>query len=83
MKKDPNDFTIYDSEFQNMRIDKLKESVGRDAWIVLKKYFNKQAEGTEAKIACVVVGTLAKEMQARNNERQLDMVEKRLTLKSA
>jgi hypothetical protein len=59
-------------------IDDLKASVEKDSWITLKQYFDGKGNGPAAKVACVVIGTLAKEQQSKNNARQLDIIERRL-----
>lgn len=61
-------------------VGELKQAVQKDAWISLKQYFDGAGNGPEAKIACVVVGTLAREEQAKNNARQLDLLERRFML---
>ena len=38
--------------------------------------------GPEAKIACIVIATLAKDYQSKNKERQLNLLERRLNLES-
>jgi hypothetical protein len=60
----------------------LRTAVQKDAWISLKQFFDGAGNGAEAKVACVVIGTLAREEQAKNNARQLDILEKRLMLDS-
>lgn len=60
----------------------IKKVVEKDSWIALRQYFSGAGNGPEAKVACVVIGTLAREQQARNNERQLDILERRLALGS-
>ena len=58
----------------------LKLDVEKEAWAALKAYFNGNGNGSEAKIAVVTLGVLAKEMQAKNNARQMDIIEKRMSL---
>ena len=58
----------------------LKRVVEKDAWIALRQYFSGLGNGSEAKVACVIIGTLAREEQAKNNARSLDILEKRLML---
>ena len=65
---------------ETLNIDEIKQHVIRDAWIVLKKYFKGEADGNEAKIAVITLGIVVKEMQAKNNERQLTLMEKRFDL---
>jgi len=60
----------------------IKQEVEKDSWIALRQYFCGAGNGPEAKIACIVIGTLAREHQARNSERQLDIIERRLALES-
>ena len=62
---------------ETLNLDEIKQQVIRDAWIVLKKYFKGEADGNEAKIAVVTLGIVVKELQAKNNERQLTLLEKR------
>jgi hypothetical protein len=56
----------------------IKGDVGKQAWVSLEQYFDGKGNGPEAKVACVVIGTLAREEQSKNNSRQLDLLEKRL-----
>jgi hypothetical protein len=70
------------SDLRKEEIEKLKTEVEKEAWIALHQYFNERGNGSEAKIAVVVLGNIAKELQAKNNSRQLDILEKRLMLKS-
>jgi hypothetical protein len=63
-----------------MGAHELKQAVGVDAWVSLKQYFDGKGNGPEAKVACVVIGTLAREDQSRNNARQLDLLEQRLRI---
>jgi hypothetical protein len=56
----------------------LKGHVSRQAWETLDEYFTKGGNGPKAKIACIVIGTLAREEQAKNNARQIDIIEVRL-----
>ncbi len=58
----------------------LKREVEKDAWIALKQYFDGRSNGSEAKVAGIIIATLTREMQAINNSRQLDILEKRLKL---
>jgi hypothetical protein len=62
--------------------DELKEMVCRDAWIALRQYFCGAGNGPEAKVSCVVITTLTREFQARNNARSLDLLERRLAIES-
>lgn len=59
--------------------DALKTKVEKDAWIALRQYFRGTGNGPEAKVACVVLGTLARERQAKNNARQLTLLERRFS----
>lgn len=59
-------------------IPELKDIVTKDCWVALRQYFDGKGNGPEAKIACVVLSTLAKEQQSKNNARQLDIIERRL-----
>lgn len=65
-------------QLQKLSLKDIKEKTSHDAWIALKQYFDGKGNGPEAKVACVVIGTLAREEQAKNNARQLDLLEKRL-----
>lgn len=65
-------------ELLKLSTEQLKTEVEKDCWVALKQYFDGKGNGSEAKIAVVALGTLAKESQAKNNARQLDLVEKRL-----
>jgi hypothetical protein len=58
----------------------IREQVRKDAWIALRQYFCGAGNGPEAKVACIVISTLAREHQANNNSRQLDILEKRLQI---
>ncbi len=60
----------------------IKDDVTKDAWIALRQYFCRAGNGAEAKVACIVIATLARESQARNNSRQLDILEKRLEIEN-
>jgi len=65
-------------QLAQMETTDIKKQVEKDSWIALKQYFDGRGNGPEAKIAVVVVGTLAKEDATKNNARQLDLVEMRL-----
>ena len=67
-------------QLQKSELVDLKKDVAKDAWISLKQYFDGRGNGPEAKVACVVIGTLAREEQAKNNSRQLDLLERRLAV---
>jgi len=67
-------------QLQQMGLEELKSEVEKHAWVALKQYFDGGGTGIEAKVAVVTLGVLAKEMQAKNNSRQLDLVEKRIKL---
>jgi hypothetical protein len=56
----------------------IKTIVEKEAWLALKEYFEGGENMGEAKIAILVVGTLAKEAQNTNQTRQLDIIEKKL-----
>jgi hypothetical protein len=62
--------------------DTLKALVEKDAWVSLKQYFSGKANGPEARVACVVISTLARERAAVNNARQLALLEKRFLLEA-
>ncbi len=68
------------SELFELETDALKKDVEKKSWIALRQYYDGAGNGAEAKIAVVVIGTLAREMQSTNNRRQLDLVEKRMGL---
>lgn len=63
-------------------VEELKNFVAKDAWISLRQYFTGAGNGPEAKVACVVITTLTREQQARNNARQLDLMERRFLLEA-
>jgi len=65
-------------QLQQMNMEDLKKEVEKHAWVALKQYFDGGGTGVEAKVAVVTLGVLAKEMQAKNNSRQLDLVEQRI-----
>ena len=67
-------------ELRKKNVTVVKQETEKEAWIALRRYFDGAGNGQEAKVACVVVGTLAKEEQSKNNARQLDIIEKRLAL---
>lgn len=67
-------------ELTKRSFENIKADVAKDAWIALRQYFCGNGNGIEARIACVVIGAIAREMQARNNSRQLDLVERKLQL---
>ena len=58
----------------------LRERVEKKARIAMDQYFDGRGNGSEAKMAAVVVSTLAREKQAENNRRQLNLIEERLKL---
>lgn len=67
-------------ELLKLDLIEIKEKVEKDAWISLKEYFDGAGNGAAAKIAVVALRVLATEQQAKNNSRQLDLVEHRLAL---
>lgn len=68
-------------ELRKIEITTLKNKVEQESWIALKQYFDGRGNGPEAKIAVITLGILAKEAQAKNNSRQLDIIEQRLLTK--
>ena len=68
------------SELRRKDVQELRTGVEKESWIALSQYFNGAGNGAEAKVAVVVLGTLARERQVANNSRQLDIMEKRLLL---
>lgn len=58
----------------------IKANVELNAWASLEDYFGGAGNGTEAKIAVVTLGIMAKELQAKNNSRQLDLIELKMGL---
>ena len=56
----------------------VKSLVSKDAWISLKQYFDGRGNGSEAKVACVVIGAIAKEEQTKSHNRQIDLVIKKM-----
>ncbi len=69
-------------ELSEQSTETIKEKVTKDAWIALRQYFGGAGNGPEAKVACVVIGTLAREAAARNSARQLDLLERRFDLEA-
>lgn len=65
-------------QLQKENVTNIKSQVEKDAWISIKRYFDGAGNGPEAKVAAVVITTLAREQQAKNNSRQLDIIELRL-----
>ena len=65
-------------KLQTKEMSVLKKLVEKDCWVSLKRYFDGAGNGPEAKVAVVTLGTLARERQADNNARQLNIIEKRL-----
>jgi len=65
-------------EWAKKDVAELKTLVEKDAWIALKQYFDNRGNGTEAKVAVGVLGSIGRFQQAENNKRQLDLVEKKL-----
>ena len=65
-------------QLQKRSLPELKNEVEKHCWVALKQYFDGGGTGVEAKVAVVTLGVLAKEMQAKNNSRQLDLIEERL-----
>ncbi len=59
-------------------LSELETLVEKDCWIALRQYFDGAKNGPEAKIACVVLSTLARKQQAANNARQLNILERRM-----
>ena len=60
----------------------LKGEVQKDSWIALRQYFSGAGNGPEARVACVVLSTLAREKQSENNARQLTLLEKRFSIEA-
>ena len=67
-------------QLSEMNVDQLKKEGEKKAWVAINYYFDGGANGPEAKVAVVAIGILAKELQAKNNSRQLDLVEERIKL---
>lgn len=65
-------------ELRKETLGSLKSTAETEAWASIVQYFFQKGNGPEAKIACVVIATLAREKQAENNSRQLDIIEKRI-----
>jgi hypothetical protein len=65
-------------QLKQVGLPEVKKEVEQDAWIALKQYFDGKGNGPEAKVACIVIGTLAREEQSKNNARQLDIIEARM-----
>lgn len=60
-------------------LHELESLVEKDCWVALRQYFEGAKNGPEAKIACVLLATLARKQQAKNNARQLDIIERRMS----
>lgn len=60
----------------------LRDEAEKRAWVELVQYFDGKGNGPAAKVACVVVGTTAKERQSANNARSLDLISQRMGLHS-
>ena len=67
---------------QEEQLTELKKNTAFKAWTELHSYFEKKTNGVVAKVACIVIGTLAREEQSKNNARQLDIIERRLNANS-
>ena len=65
-------------EWDKKDISELKTLVEKDSWIALKQYFDGRGNGSEAKVAVGVLGSIGRFQQAENNRRQLDLVEKKM-----
>ena len=65
-------------EWAKKDVSELKQLVEKDSWIALKQYFDGRGNGTEAKVAVGVLGSIGRFQQAENNRRQLDIVERKL-----
>lgn len=61
------------SKMRELSIKDIKQMVVKDAWISLKQYFDGNGNGNEAKVAAVALGIVAKEKQAENNKRAVDL----------
>lgn len=58
----------------------LKEVADKKAWVALNQYFDGAGNGPEAKVACVVITNVIREMQAENNKEQLALNRERIKL---
>lgn len=65
-------------QIEKLALGELKVKVEKQSWVALAYYFGEGGNGPEAKVAVVALGVLAKEQQAMNNKRQLDLVEAKL-----
>lgn len=74
------EINVAKSQLRKQPLDELKAEVEKEAWIALKAFFDGTGSGIEAKIAVVALGVLARELQAKNNARQLELMERRLSL---
>ena len=63
-------------------LKEVRDQVQKDAWIALRQYFCGAGNGPEAKVACVVISTIAREKQSENNARQLTLLEKRFSIEA-
>jgi len=73
-----NEIITQKEQLRKRDLTSLKKEVEKESWIALEQYFHGKGNGPEAKIAVNVISTLAREQQAKNNSRQLDIIEKRL-----
>ena len=82
MKNNENYEQSTKPELRQWQLKKLKTDVEKEAWIALRQYFYGAGNGSEAKISVGILSNIAREKQADNNARQLDIIEKRLLLKA-
>ena len=54
-------------------VDVIKKDVILRSWASLKQYFDGNGNGSEAKVAVITLGIIAKEQQAENNRRAVDL----------
>lgn len=68
------------TDLAKFHTSELKDQVEKEAWIALRRFFDGCGNGQEARVACVVIATLTREQQAKNNARQLALLERRFLL---
>lgn len=66
--------------YTQIQTEQLKKEVEKKAWIAFDQHFDGKGNGPEAKIAAVVVTSIGREKQSKNNERSLDLIEEKMKL---
>jgi len=57
--------------YRQQKTENLKKLVTKEAWVSLLQYFKGSGYGAEAKMACVVLGILAREKHNKISELRL------------